>query len=57
MLHHNIHKAFQFSVLIRLYSHGAANSGVVQHHMTYTILIINYRSIGIDLAETSNSSV
>jgi hypothetical protein len=56
MLYHNNHKAFQFSMLIWLYSHGVANSEVVQYHMTYTILINNYRSIGRDLAETGNSS-
>jgi hypothetical protein len=56
MLHHNNHKAFQFLVLIGSYSHGVANTGDVQYHTTYTILINNYRSIGRDLAVISNSS-
>ena len=56
MLHHNNHKAFQFSVLIGLYSHGAANSRVVEYlydiHCTYNKLL----SIGRDLAVTGNSA-
>ena len=56
MLHHNSRKAFQFSVLIGLYSRGASNSGVIEYNMTYTILMINYSSTGRDLAETGNSA-